>query len=195
MKKPLFVAFTVCLAASARAALMISVDGVIDPPAADVELQPGETAVIAIHGDGSMPSPWDCYLFVEGPGSIDGHTMLYPGSLSSYDDLEAIAESLEMSVEDTLAAFRDFIHMPELQDLSFINLADEPVPPAPLDALLVDDIIFRCSGVGDVTLTLFSCAFVPVYSTQTIHQVPEPMTLLLLGLGGLFTLAGRGRQD
>jgi hypothetical protein len=44
----------------------------------------------------------------------------------------------------------------------------------------------ECTGLGDVTLTIFDDVFGPV-DTLTIHQVvPEPITFGLLGLGGLF---------
>ena len=194
MKTSAVFAFILMLAASANAALMISVNGVIEPPLAEIELQPNETAVIGIHGDGLTLPPIAAYLLVQGPGSIDGHTMIYPGSLASYAELEGVAADLGMSVEETLAAFRDFTGRPQIQDLGNIVLADATVPMAPLDRLLVDNIIFNCRGFGDVRLTLMWADYVGDYPTQMIHQVPEPMTLLLLGLGGLFAIAGQGRK-
>ena len=186
--------FIFLLAASANAALMISVNGVIEPPLGETVLQPNETAVVGIHGDGQTDGPIAPYLFLEGPGSIDGHSMLYPGSLSSYADLEVVAADLDMPVEDALTAFRDFTGMPDIQDLGYIVLADSALPMAPLDGLLVDGIIFHCGGLGDVTLTLHWCDYVPHYHTQIIHQVPEPMTLLLLGTGSLLAVARHRRK-
>jgi len=177
--------FILCLAPSAYAGLFISVNGVIEPPLAEVKFQPSETAVIGIHSDGRTASPMAAYLLVKGPGSIDGHTMVYPVSLAAYEDLEAMADSLGRSPEDTLVLARDLTGKPDIQDLSFITLADPAIPPAPLDGLLVDDITFHCRGFGDVTLTLISDDYVGDYPTQIIHQVPKPVTLLLLGLGGV----------
>jgi len=161
------------LSASTNAALMISVNGVIEPPLAEIELQPDETAVIGIHGDGKTEPPVDLYLFVEGPGSIDGHTMVYRGSLSSYEDL---------SLSDVII---EIIPIPWPVDVSLIVFADAASPPAPLDGLLVDNIMFHCDGLGDVQLALIRDDFATVYDTQDIQQIPEPMTLLLLGLGSL----------
>jgi hypothetical protein len=44
---------------------------------------------------------------------------------------------------------------------------------------------FQCTGIGDVSITLIDDVFGPV-DTLTIHQIPEPITFALLGLGGLF---------
>ncbi len=185
MKSLAVLGFIFLVAASANAGLMISVNGVIHPPLGEIVLQPGETAVIGIHGDGLTPMPWVGYVFVEGPASIASHAMAYPGSLSEYLDLEQFAVRLEMTVEETLASHRNYLAKPQLTDLSFIVLVDGAVPAAPLGGLLVDNIIFHCDGLGDVTLSLMRDDFMWVYDTQVIQQIPEPMTLLLLGLGGL----------
>jgi hypothetical protein len=58
------------------------------------------------------------------------------------------------------------------------------------DAGVYDEILFHCEGPGDVIVTLYADAdSTPVaVGTVTIHQqvIPEPMTMALLGLGGLF---------
>ena len=43
----------------------------------------------------------------------------------------------------------------------------------------------HCEELGDVHVTLFNAGMVPI-DTITIHQIPEPITMALLGLGGLF---------
>jgi len=44
---------------------------------------------------------------------------------------------------------------------------------------------FHCEGQGDVTFYAYDENFLTV-DTQVIHQVPEPATLALLGMGGFF---------
>jgi hypothetical protein len=177
--------FGLCLVPSADAGLFISVNGIIEPPSAEVKLQPDATAVIGIHGDGLTPPRIAAYLLVEGPGSIDRSTMVYRGSLSSYQDFPLTVPDIEAPPppEEQLRAARELLGRPDLMDLSFITLADGAIPPAPLKGLLVDNIIFRCDGLGDVTLSLVSDDLATLYDTQAIQQVPEPMTLLLLGMG------------
>jgi hypothetical protein len=51
--------------------------------------------------------------------------------------------------------------------------------------LCIDGIIFHCLDDQEVTLTLLSGLDV-VLDTQIIHQTPEPVSIALLGLGGLF---------
>ena len=176
--------FVLCLTLSAHAGLSISVNGMIHPPLGEIVLHPGEIAVLGIHGDGLTTGPIEFYLFVEGPGSIDGYDMVYPGSLSGYEDLEDLADSLGMSPENALAVLRDETGNSNLQDIGIIWLVDMAIPPAPLDGVLVGDIIFYCNGLGDVKLTMWTCAYIPViYDTQVIHQIPEPVTFVLLGMG------------
>jgi hypothetical protein len=188
--------FIFCLVPSANAGLFISVNGVIEPPFAEVKLQPDATAVIGIQGDGLTPPPIALYLLVEGPGSIDRSTMVYPGALSAYQDFPLTVPDIEVPPppEEQLRAARELLGRPDLMDLSFITLADSAIPPAPLDGLLVDNIILHCDAIGDVRLSLISDDFATVYDTQAIRQVPEPATLFLLGLGSLFAVTRRGRK-
>ena len=46
-------------------------------------------------------------------------------------------------------------------------------------------IDMHCDGIGDVLVQLWNANGTTVIDTLTIHQVPEPMTISLLGLGGL----------
>jgi len=62
------------------------------------------------------------------------------------------------------------------------------IPNVPVGGTIIDDILFHCNAEGDVIVQL---VYSPDYMTGsivdqvTIHQVPEPMTIALLGLGGL----------
>lgn len=168
MKKLLVMLTALVMATVANAALTINVNEAMD--------------TVTITGDGTTLPPVAAYLFVEGPGSIVGGNIVYPGSLAAYDELEAVAVTLGMSPEDTLASFKDFAGKPDLADLSFITLADGAVPPAPLEGTLVEGITL--AGTGPVVLSLVSDDFATVFDTKQV-PIPEPVTIALLGLGGL----------
>ncbi len=169
MKKLLVVLTVLAMAGLANAALTISVNEAMD--------------AVAIAGDGATAGPVALYLFLEGPGSINGGNLVYPGSLAAYADLELVAEGLGMPPAEALAAFVDFTGRAGLADLSFITLADGAIPPAPLEGTLVDGIAL--AGTGTVTLSLVSDDFATVYDSVEV-PIPEPVTIALLGLGGLF---------
>lgn len=52
---------------------------------------------------------------------------------------------------------------------------------------VVADFEFHCEvAPGDVLVQLYDSDMITVLDSLTIHQIPEPATMLLLGLGGLF---------
>jgi hypothetical protein len=182
MKKLLVVLTVLAMASVASAALQISVNGVVNP-ADEIFLKPSETAVIDIWGDGQTACG-AFYLFVQnGPtsgGSLDESqaVMLYQGN----------ATFLGPGTDPTdYEWIRDAGYaMP--CDVVYMELVDLAVPAKSLTGTLVDNIIFHCeSQPGDVVLWLVDAGDPTiVLDTQVIHQIPEPMTLALLGLGGLF---------
>ena len=188
MKKLLIFMLVFGMASLANATLLISVDGVTDP-VEEIILGPSDEVTIDIMGDG-RDQPQDAFLIIQGLGAIAGYTMLYPGSASLYMELEEFAEGAGMTPEDLLAALGTAYGYHGATDLSYMNFADTTPMGGPYDPLsgkLVDDIIFHCEGgIGDVTLTLTDGEFAQVFDTQIIHQIPEPATIALLGLGGLF---------
>ena len=49
----------------------------------------------------------------------------------------------------------------------------------------------HCEGPGDVLVTLWDLRDASAADTLLIHQIPEPMTMVLLGLGGLSLIRRR----
>jgi len=68
-------------------------------------------------------------------------------------------------------------------DLADLNTTAEGKP---LLGILVADIAFHCDGPGVVILNLFNSNGELRDTLTIVQEVPEPMTLGLLGLGGLF---------
>ena len=190
MKKKIIVLVLVFgLASAANADLFFTVGGV-DPGAITLDPVANPTITLEISGDGQTPSPHSPWVFVQGKGSINGGNALYApaGGLSDYLDLEeAYPIAGEPSAEALLATMAAVTALVDPVDLAYIILADAAGIPAPLEGVLVDGIVFTCTGQpGDVTLTLFNDTYTAVLDTLTIKQVPEPITFALLGLGGLF---------
>ena len=73
----------------------------------------------------------------------------------------------------------------------------------PQPGIQLDHILMHCDGLGDVIITLrdgtqggtaqLADFATPEFGSITIHQIPEPMTMGLLGLGGLGLLRRRRR--
>jgi hypothetical protein len=187
MRKLLIFMLVLGMASAANAVLKISVDGVVDPCDTTITLYPSDTVEIDIWGDGQTSAPQDAYLIIQGPGSINGHVMLHGGSLSKYEELAEVAANIGITEQQLLDLMSDTYGYtpPPTTDLSYMNFAHGDSPQIPLDGTLVNGIIFHCIAEGDVTLTLTDLAGT-TFDTQIIHQLPEPMTVFLLGLGGLF---------
>jgi hypothetical protein len=171
MMKNIFIVFTVLAMASvANAVLTISVDGVVDPPDTEVKLKVGETAVIDVHstGAGGPLSNEGYFLKAEGPATLD-----ITAGVNTFNP----------------PGYPDSIFMWEWEPYAgwvFLDLAKAVYPPVEIpEGMVIDGLVLTCTDLGDVTLTLEG-DLSGVLDTQVIHQIPEPITFALLGLGGLF---------
>jgi hypothetical protein len=67
----------------------------------------------------------------------------------------------------------------------------------PITGVVFDQIMFHCESLGDAVINLYSTDWTTptLIDSVVIHQVvPEPVTIALLGLGGLF-LRRRKKQQ
>lgn len=176
-EKVLVLTVALYLVSAAEAQLEIWVNGQIALPGGEIWLNHGDTATLEVRGDGMTPEPLEGFIFIEGPGAIDGHTLQYKGNASEYWDLEELAVAMGKTHQETLAAFSDSTGR-DLSDLSRFVLADNRFPARPLGGLLIGGIQFRCESAGDVLLTLQSDDPVPVYPdyTITVHQTAVTRT-------------------
>jgi len=158
------------LVSAVEAELWISVNDEV-MPSREIWLNRGDAVVLEVQGDGLTPEPLEGFIFIEGPGAIDGHTLRYKGNASEYWDLEELAVAVGKTPQETLAAFRNSTGR-DLSDLSKLVLADGAVPSWPLEGPLIGGIEFRCQAAGDVLLTLQTHDRETTYPdyTITIHQ-------------------------
>ena len=174
MKNILTVFAVLAMASVANAGMSISVDGVVSPPDSSITLNVGDTAVIDIHADETEMT----WLTIQGPGSIDA---------SAPTDLweqSAVGNMDPALLPDYIAALAD-LGYPGVVDIIEADILDAVEPFTKPTDLVANGLIFTCLGEGDVVLTLMDLE-TNVFDAVTIHQIPEPLTLGLLGLGGLF---------
>jgi hypothetical protein len=184
MKKLVITLFVLAVASGANAGLKISVNGAVDPPDTQVTLNESDYATIDIQGLDPAQPMGSFFLGINLAGGeygsidISAVTIPYRGSTKSINPLDSDISAI-LGVEYPGGAM-----------IELVDLVSPPAVPRPLLGLLVDNIKFHCDGYDpiqiptDVTLTLFDIEG-NVLDTQVIHQIPEPITIALLGLGGL----------
>ena len=181
MKKLLIVLTVLAMATVANAALTasISVNGVVDPPDTQIILEPSDTVIIDIHAWNNV-SVMSTFLVMQGLGALDASNLTlweqskYTQPSTAYDDLKAILEEM------------GYANISQIADLDIMDISEPFTTP---NGKVLDGLVFHCEGydrlIPDVVLTLFD-ADLNVLDSQVIHQIPEPVTFALLGLGGLF---------
>ena len=134
MKKLLIFSLVLLMAASANAALWLSVNGA-ENPTSPIVLEPGQTCTIGIHGDG-MTLCTAFWLCVQGAGSIDDHTMVYGGNSATYADHEDMGSPIDPPEPSPLPFMEEALGLTDLRDLAHAELFDNvqlPVEPLSLD--------------------------------------------------------------
>jgi len=174
--KNLLIVFTVLAMASvANAGLLLSVNGVVNPDDSTVEMAMSDHAVIDIHGTNHAPGAF--YLGIRagdmGALNIDQASIVYAGNATS------IISEDDPDIAGFLGIDNPYV---------LVTLTDVTGDPLQIDGLAVDGIDFHCTGdtpENDVLISLFD-GDGNLLDSQIIHQVPEPITLALMGIGGLF---------
>jgi len=174
MKKVLITLLVLGLASAANAGLILGVDGV----AANVEITAND--VVQVLGESPVPANAALYVAAFGDVKLTGASLVYGGNLSSVSLLEAYAGEIGYANGAALLADFESFGLTGISDLVAVTLADGSATPAPLTGLLVDGITLTGED-GRIDLLDDTLAAI---STTTV--VPEPMTIALLGLGGLF---------
>jgi hypothetical protein len=176
MKKLLAVLVVLSIASVANAGLTIG--GVPTGP-----LMPSDEVILQIVGDGQEASAFDAYFVIQGPATVSGGALVYTYGLSAY--------GLYTMDETYVPWMQGIFNDPTIMQVGDVTFASTNVPVDPLSGVLLDALVFHCDALGDVTISLVTmdgegAAIATLWDTVVIHQIPEPMTLGLLGLGGLF---------
>ena len=171
MKKLLVLMLVLGMASMATAGLQISVMGNPDPVDTEYTLLPSEELMLDIH---AVDEASEYYMLVvdNAQGSIAGGVILL-GDVSG--DLSYLLPYLTPYVPiDNVNGIAGFIG-------TSTGLG--------VDGIAVDQILFHCEGPDDALVMLYTSedsAQWGLADTVLIHQIPEPMTMALLCLGGLF---------
>jgi hypothetical protein len=156
---------------SANAGVTIGINDVPDP-SYDIYLTPSDTAVISLWTDMEIP-PQAFYLgIMEGdPGTLDDSQMIPPRE----PGIPPIPPEI-----------------PGWEQIIEIILPDAGPEDPPITGKFVDMIILHCDDLGDVRMALFD-GNGELLDGQTVHQIPEPATIVLMGIG--VYLLGRKKHN
>jgi hypothetical protein len=184
MKKLLTLLLVLGLATAANAALQISVNGNPDPEDSTINLVPSDTVKLDVWstiditpgGEGenacwALVAQTSCAHISGGAWVAGSNADWFPDG--PYDDavgcgVMGLAPG-ENGVVGYIATLGAAIPAGVLFDEIILHCETDNGP--------TDVILYECDGYGYV---------VGVWDTVVIHQIPEPATMLLLSLGGLF---------
>ena len=183
MKKFVVLMLVLGIAVAANAGLQISVDGNPEPVESEIILMPSDHIILDIWTDADIGlfELATYALVAQGPGTIDASNAVIVGPIGNL-----------LGPLPGLAGFEGV----QGQGVAGTYLGGFSGNPVAGDTL-VDLIDFHCDGIGEVIVELWSVVDInadpqnPDYRTDVlmdtliIHQIPEPMTIALLGLGGL----------
>ena len=174
MKKFVMLMLVLGMAPLATAALQLSINGSLDPVDSEITIAPSDHLTLDVHGTTPSMQAINWLVVVNSAaGSVSGGVAQQGGVTGSFYPtyIGYFLASLGRTGDSGTGGW----------------VGDSGATP--LTGLLVDLIDFHCEADGDAVIDLYSSPDTVVWTlddTATIHQLPEPMTMVLLGLGGLF---------
>ena len=156
MKKFVVLTMILAMASLATAGLTLGVGGQ-DAVDSEIILAPSDIIMLDIIGSAGQLGT-GTFVSIIGPGSLMG----------GYNEVNPVPGIILLGA-----------------DLAQVDLLIPGNPPNTLDGV-VAGLEFHCDGPGEVQIMLGLAPMDGFFDTLIIHQIPEPMTLGLLSLGGLF---------
>jgi hypothetical protein len=183
MKKLLIFVLVLGMASMASAVLQISVHNV--PPGGETwdPMNPADSEITIGPSQWLMIDIWTTTPIYLGHG--EGYFLLgiattkgtLTGGVSKYPTDNEVVYYSGMGT--------DYLPAGEAGDL--VGIATFRGAGNPITGIIVDEILFHCEKAGDGAINLYSTDWVTptLIDSVIIHQIPEPATICLLGLGGL----------
>ena len=181
MKKLLVLMLVLGIASLAPAALQISVDGNPDPVDSQINIAPSQHLVLDVHTTETLPFQGTYLMLVvnAAEGTLSGGEATQ-GGLSG--DLNFYALTFAY-----YAGLTDYYNSNPVLSAVAGSVADSG-ELVTFDGKIYDLIDFHCEGPGDALVSLYSSPDSAAWQFEDavlIHQIPEPATMVLLGLGAL----------
>ena len=179
MKKILVLMLVLGFASMASAALSLSVNG--GPNPGEITLYPSDTIVLDAKAAGGFGLGDFLISLSNAQGSLDATGAVLSTQWDATGTGYMYAWGLPWASVSSLPD--------DAQNYSFGG-GNLPPMVTTVDELIMDGLVFHCEDFSDVIITLQELqadGSLLVQDTLIVHQViPEPMTMALLGLGGLF---------
>lgn len=187
MKKLLVVALVLSLAALANATVVMNLTVGGTDAGDEITLAPSGNLTIGISGDVPANEYTGVWLLAAGPGTLTGGTI----SSQAQEAQSSLSPTGIIPDSDPAQTWGDFMASIGYENTFAIyqlEYVDSVEPFGGITGILFSGAAFHCEGTGDVTIAIVDYAGdeLLVRDTLVIHQIPEPMTMGLLGLGGLF---------
>lgn len=172
MKKLVVLMLVLGVASLANATLQISVNGNPEPVDSEIIIAPSGSAILDIWTNAAMPTysgtSWALVAMLEDASITGGQKMV-----------------ADPGVGDPYAGASSYI--PGKEGMwSAISITGATIVSG---TKLYDEFILHCHSGQDAIVQLYETADFMSWTlsdTVIIHQIPEPITMVLLGLGGLF---------
>jgi len=178
MKNLIIVLMVLSMATIASAALQISINGDRTDGAT---IYPSVTLSLGIYTDAALAATYTDYFVLT--------VNVTAGFIDYLTGVPVVADD-GMSVEHTMDAIT--FASPLLDGMSENGvgggLAFFVLPGVQAGTQLFDGFVFHCEGPSVAMINLYTTDFstLVLVDQAIVYQIPEPMTLGLLGLGGLF---------